>query len=68
MPEKRRILERTKEAWDDATEKIGEAKEKARDTIQEHPFTSVIVAAAIGAVAGVAAAEFLRRMRRRRRE
>lgn len=66
MPEKRRILERTKEAWDNATEKIENAKEKARDTIQEHPFTSVIVAAAIGAVAGVVTAEFLRRMRRRR--
>ena len=66
MPEKRRLLERARDAYDSAHEKIDEAKDKTKETIQEHPFTSVIVAAAVGAVAGVATAEFLRRMRRRR--
>jgi len=68
MPEKRdRFMQRARDAYGSATEKIVEVKDKTKETIQEHPFTSVIVAAAIGAIAGVAAAETIRMIRRRNR-
>lgn len=68
MPEKRdRLFQRARDAYDSATEKITDAKDKTKETIQEHPFTSVIIAAAIGAIAGVAAAETIRMIRRRNR-
>jgi ElaB/YqjD/DUF883 family membrane-anchored ribosome-binding protein len=67
MPEKRdnrRFFERAKDTYDSAAEKIIDARDKTKETIQEHPFTSVIVAAAVGAIAGVAAAETIRMIRR----
>ena len=74
MPEKRRIIERARDVYDtagerlsEAKERLGEARDRTRETIEEHPFTSVIVAAAIGAVVGVATAEAIRMIRRRNR-
>lgn len=67
MPEKRRLIDRTRDTWDSATEKFNDVKEKSRDTIREHPFTSVIVAAAIGAAVGVVTAETIRMIRRKNR-
>lgn len=67
MPEKRdsrRFLERARDTYDTATERLSDAKDKTREKIEEHPFTSVIVAAAIGAVAGAATAEVIRMIRR----
>lgn len=69
MPEKRdRFLQRARDTYDSATEKMSDARDRAEETIQEHPFTSVIVAAAIGAIAGVATAEMIRAIRRNRRK
>jgi ElaB/YqjD/DUF883 family membrane-anchored ribosome-binding protein len=67
MPKEKRFIQRTRDAWGNATEKLDEAKEKTRETIEEYPFTSVIIAAAIGAVVGVATAETIRMIRRRTR-
>jgi ElaB/YqjD/DUF883 family membrane-anchored ribosome-binding protein len=67
MPEKRRFMDRTRDTWDSATEKLGEARDKTRDTIKEHPFTSVIVAAAIGAAVGIVTTEIIRAVRRSNR-
>lgn len=67
MPEKRdnrRFFERARDTYNSAAEKISDARDKTKETIQEHPFTSIIVAAAIGAIAGVAAAETIRMIRR----
>ncbi len=67
MPEKRRLTERARDAYNSAGERIIEARDKTKETIEEHPFTSVIVAAAIGAAVGVLASETIRAMRRRNR-
>ena len=70
MPAKKpkRLIDRTKEVWDTAGDIIEEAREKSTETIQEHPLTSVIVAAAIGAVAGVATAEIIRGIRKKEKK
>ena len=68
MPDRKdikRYLDRAIDAYDGASEKITDVKDKAKSSIEEHPFTSVIAAAAIGAVAGVATAEIVRAIRRR---
>lgn len=67
MAKDRRFIERTRDAWGNATERLGDARDKTRETIEEHPFTSVMVAAAIGAVVGVMTAETIRMIRRRNR-
>lgn len=64
MPDKRRFLERAKDNYDEVTEKLSEVRDKTRERIEEKPFTSVIIAAAIGAVAGAATAEIIRMIRR----
>ncbi len=68
MPDRKELkkyLDRAIDAYDEASEKITDAKDKTKETIQEHPFTSVIAAAAIGAIAGVATAEIVRAIRKR---
>ncbi len=68
MPEKQdRFLRRARDVYDSTAERLSDAKDKTKETIQEHPFTSVIVAAAIGAIAGVATAEIVRAIRRSRK-
>jgi len=67
MAKDRRFIERTRDALGNANERFNEAKDKTKETIEEHPFVSVIVAAAIGAVVGVATAETIRMIRRRNR-
>lgn len=68
MPKERRFIERARDVYNTAGEKIIDAKDRTKETIEEHPFTSVIVAAAIGAVVGVATAEAIRMIRRRNRK
>ena len=67
MAKERRFIERARDAYNTAGERLGEARDRSRETIEEHPFTSVMVAAAIGAVVGVATAETIRMIRRRNR-
>ena len=67
MPEKKeekRMMDRARDVYDSSIEKITDARDKTRETIKENPFTSVIIAAAIGAIAGVVAAETIRMIRR----
>ena len=67
MADKRRFIERATDKYDSATERITDAKDKTKETIQDHPFMSVVIAAAVGAAVGVAASETIRMIRRRRR-
>ncbi len=70
MPDRKdlkRYLDRAIDAYDDASEKVTDVKDKARSKIEEHPFSSVLTAAAIGAIAGVATAEIIRAIRRSKR-
>lgn len=39
--------------WDTTKERVQDAREQGEDVIKTHPFTSVIVAAAVGALVGV---------------
>jgi ElaB/YqjD/DUF883 family membrane-anchored ribosome-binding protein len=68
MAEKRerRFFDKARDTYDSATEKLSEAKDKTKETIQNHPFASIAIAALVGAVAGVLTAETIRMMRRRR--
>ena len=66
MAKERRFIEKTRDVIGTAGEKITDVRDKTRETIEEYPFTSVIIAAAIGAVVGVATAETIRMIRRHR--
>jgi ElaB/YqjD/DUF883 family membrane-anchored ribosome-binding protein len=68
MAKEKRFIEKTRDAFETAGERLVEARDKTRETIEEHPFTSIIIAAAIGAVVGVATAEAIRMIRGRNRE
>jgi len=68
MAKEKRFIEKTRDAFGTAGERLVEARDKTRETIEEHPFTSIIIAAAIGAVVGVATAEAIRMIRGRNRE
>lgn len=57
--------EKIRDVYTDATEKIKETKEKTRETIEEHPFASVIIAAAVGAITGILISELIRATRRK---
>jgi len=67
MARDRRFIERAKDVYTNAGERIGEAKDRSRETIEEHPFASVMIAAAVGALVGVATSETIRMIRRRNR-
>ena len=63
-----RIRENTRNAFDKVGEKMENAKEKTEGIIKENPITSVIIAAAVGAVVGVATSELIRKIRRKERK
>ena len=64
-----RFLDRAKarasDTWDTTKEKFEETTEKSRDVIRENPFTAVLIAAAVGAIAGAVTSEVIRRSRRK---
>lgn len=67
MPKRdRNFYNRAKDTYDSATERLTEAKDKTKETIQDHPFASIAVAALVGAIAGVLTSETIRMIRRRR--
>lgn len=72
MPEKRRnqsyakpVIDKTREIWDASSQKVAEATENTRNVIRENPLKSILIAAAVGAVAGVITSEIIRRSRKR---
>jgi ElaB/YqjD/DUF883 family membrane-anchored ribosome-binding protein len=62
MCEKRK----SKEFCESAYEKMEEVREMAENKIRERPITSVLIAAGVGAIAGVAISEGIRAIRRSR--
>jgi len=57
---------KSKEFCEKAYAKMEEVREMAEEKIRERPITSVLIAAGIGAVAGVAVSEGIRAIIRRR--
>ncbi|MBS3075362.1 hypothetical protein J4429_02790 [Candidatus Pacearchaeota archaeon] len=73
MPEKednfgRRLRNRAKRSYELAGEKFENATESSREVVREHPLTSVVIAAAVGAIVGVGVNEMIRRARHRDRK
>ena len=64
----RGFTERARDTWDSAEEKFEEARDRGRKTIKEYPFTSILIAAAVGAIAGVITSEIIRATRTREEE
>jgi ElaB/YqjD/DUF883 family membrane-anchored ribosome-binding protein len=62
-----RIRDKTQDAYDAASDKVIYVKDKTAEKISENPWKSVAIAAAIGAIVGVATSELIRGMRMRRR-
>ena len=46
----RNLVKDAREALETTREKVGEAKDRTEDLIKHHPFTSVAIAAAVGAL------------------
>jgi len=67
MAKDRRFIDRARDVYTNTGERLVDAKDRTKETIEEHPFASVMVAAAIGAVVGVATSEAIRMIRRRNR-
>ena len=65
MPNKKRFLDRARNTYDSTTDNIIDVKDKTKETIQDHPFVSILAAAAIGAAVGVITSESIRMMRKR---
>ncbi|VVB77832.1 Uncharacterised protein [uncultured archaeon] len=68
MPAKknRGLKEKAKDIWNSSEERLSDVKEKTEDVIKEHPYASIIIAAAVGAIAGAVTSEIINGMRRKK--
>lgn len=69
MPKKRdnfarRLKEKSIEAYEAVNSKAGQATEKTREIIREHPVKSIVIAGVIGALVGAAISELVRRRKK----
>lgn len=64
MAKRNRIIDRAKDTYESTKERLGEAKERSEKVIQDHPFTSIIIAAAVGALVAVVTTKMLRPRKR----
>ncbi len=62
------LTKRARDTWDSAEEKFEEARDRTKKTIKEYPFTSILIAAAVGAIVGVITSEIIRASRTREEE
>ena len=64
----RRLRKRARRSYELAGEKVERATESSREVVRGYPLTSIVVAAAVGAIVGVGVNEMIRRARHRDRK
>lgn len=68
MPGNKKFIRRSREIIDSANERMIDARDKTREKIRDYPFAAVVIAAAVGAVVGVATSEIVRMIRKEEEE